>query len=49
MREIYYEAQKDNTRRLFAEEQMEYDCKMHFHRAFELSYVLEGGVSLYDG
>ena len=42
MRDLYYESRKDTTQNLFSEVQLEYDSKLHFHRAFELAYIVEG-------
>ena len=42
MNDIYYEALKDSNRNVFAELQKDSRCKLHFHRAYEFSYILAG-------
>ncbi|MBP3332809.1 MAG: helix-turn-helix domain-containing protein [Clostridia bacterium] len=42
MNEIFYEAIKDTSTKVFAEVQKAYSCRLHFHRAFELAYILDG-------
>lgn len=42
MKSIFYEALKDSTDAVFAEEQIAYSGRLHFHRAFEIAYIAEG-------
>lgn len=42
MKSIFYEALKDSTDTVFAEEQIAYSGRLHFHRAFEIAYIAEG-------
>ncbi len=44
MKDILYEARKDRSSEIFAEIQHEYNGRMHFHRAFELGYIIEGSA-----
>ncbi len=39
---IYYEAIKDTSDSIFARQQKECRCTLHFHRAFEVAYILSG-------
>ena len=47
MKRNFYEVSKDISKSLFAEEQCEYNCTLHFHRAFEVSYI-HSGASRYE-
>ena len=47
MKDIFYEALKDTRTKVFAEIQLAYTCRLHFHRAFELAYIAEG-QAIYD-
>lgn len=42
MKDIFYESLKDTKGVVYAEKQAEYPGRLHFHRAFELAYILEG-------
>ena len=42
MKDIYYESLKDARGTIFAETQHAYSSRLHFHRAFEVAYILEG-------
>ena len=42
MKNIYYESLKDKTDTIFAEKQKEFSGRLHFHRAFEIAYILNG-------
>lgn len=42
MKDIYYEALKDTQTKVFAEVQNPYNSRLHFHRAFELAYIIHG-------
>jgi len=42
MKDIFYEASKDNDNKVFAEVQKQYTSRVHFHRAIEIAYVFEG-------
>ena len=42
MKDIFYEYWKDNQNTIFAQKQIEYPGRLHFHRAFELAYICEG-------
>ncbi len=42
MNTIFYEAIKDSADSVFAEEQIAYSGRLHFHRAFEIAYIIEG-------
>lgn len=42
MKSIFYEALKDSADTVFAEEQIAYNGRLHFHRAFEIAYITEG-------
>ncbi len=44
MKHIFYEALKDTSGLVYAEEQREFAGRLHFHRAFELAYILEGSA-----
>ena len=41
---MFYEAIKDIKTTIFAEVQQAYSCRLHFHRAFELCYIMEGAA-----
>ena len=42
MKDIFYEAIKDSRKTIFAEFQKYNTTRLHFHRAFELLYIIEG-------
>lgn len=42
MKDIFYESLKDTRETIFAETQKAYGSRLHFHRAFEVAYILEG-------
>lgn len=42
MKYIFYEAEKDRTDKIFSEKQKEYSGADHFHRAFEIAYIVSG-------
>ena len=42
MKDIFYEALKDTTTKVYAKIQEPFNGRLHFHRAFELAYILEG-------
>ncbi len=42
MSKASYESLKDTSGSIFAEKQNEYPVSLHFHRAFEIAYILEG-------
>lgn len=44
MKDIYYESSKDTSSALFAQTQKEFNGRLHFHRAFELAYILSGNA-----
>ena len=45
MQNVFYEARKDTRGKLFAELQKQYPGRLHFHRAFEIAYILEGAAN----
>ena len=47
MKRIFYESFKDTSGRIYAEKQKENSGRIHFHRAFELAYILDG-VAMYN-
>ncbi len=42
MKDIFYEVLKDTATKVYAKIQEPYNGRLHFHRAFELAYILEG-------
>lgn len=44
MRDVFYEAIKDQSGRVYAELQNEYQGRYHFHRAFEIAYIIDGST-----
>ena len=42
MKDLFYEALKDTRNKVFAEVQNPYNSRLHFHRAFEIAYVING-------
>ena len=42
MKDIFYESLKDTRGTIFAEMQKAYGSRLHFHRVFEVAYILEG-------
>ena len=44
MKDLYYEYEKDLNCDLFITQQKEYNGRLHFHRAFELAYIIEGNA-----
>lgn len=42
MKYIFYESTKDTTDRIYAAKQKEYKGVDHFHRAFEIAYIVSG-------
>lgn len=42
MKDFFYEASKDNNRRVFTEVQTTSHSRPHFHRAIEIAYITEG-------
>ena len=44
MKNILYEAIKDTHNKIFAEKQIEFYGRVHFHRAFEIAYISEGAT-----
>ena len=47
MKRIFYESFKDTSGLIYAEKQKEISGRIHFHRAFELAYILDG-VATYN-
>ena len=47
MKYIFYEYQKDRTDKIFAEKQVEHIGKEHFHRAFEIAYMISGSATYF--
>lgn len=47
MKRIFYESFKDTSGLIYAEKQKEISGRIHFHRAFELAYILDG-VAMYN-
>ena len=47
MKHIFYESFKDTSGLIYAEKQKEFSGRVHFHRAFELAYILDG-VAVYN-
>ncbi len=44
MKDLFYEAEKDVNNTLIVEYQREYPVDIHFHKAFELAYVIGGSA-----
>lgn len=47
MKDIFYESQKDTSGIIYAEKQLPYAGRLHFHRAFELAYITKGKSGQY--
>lgn len=41
---IFYESLKDTDHNVYAAEQVPSPCRLHFHRAFEINYVISGNA-----
>lgn len=44
MQDLFYEAVKDTDSRIYAQVQLPYSGRLHFHRAFEIAYIMEGSA-----